>query len=255
MRPATAVLRNEARLLRQDPVPFAVLIAMPLILMVLLSPALETTLAAEGFEGAPGAAQTAPGMACVFASFGIAIVGFTIFREHGWRTWIRLRAAGLPMAAVVAGKLAMPAALLGAQAVVLFGGAVLLLDLRASGSWPAVALTCAALAAVVLTAGLAATALVATVQQLNAITNVGAMIAGGLGGGFVPVDSLPEWIQPLAPLSPVYWAMQGYREALLEGGGVTDVAAELAVLLAFAGVCAVVALRRLRLDEPKRTWG
>jgi ABC-2 type transport system permease protein len=255
MRPAVAVARNEARLLRHDPVPSAVLIAMPLILMVLLSPALESTLAATGFPGAPGAAQTAPGMACVFASFGVAIVGFAVFREHGWRTWIRLRAAGLPAASLISGKLAMPAALLAAQAVVLFGGAVLLLDLAASGSWAAVGLTAAALAAVVLTAGLATTALVSTVQQLNAVTNIGAMIAGGLGGGFVPVDALPEWIQPLAPLSPIYWAMESYRGALLEGAGVADVATELGVLCAFALAFAAIAVWQLRLDRPKRTWG
>jgi ABC-2 type transport system permease protein len=254
MSPTLAVLRNEARLLRHDPVPSAVLVGMPLILMVLLSPAMESTLAAEGFPDAPGSAQSAPGMVCVFASFGIALVGFAIFREHGWRTWIRLRAACLPAPALIAGKLAMPAALLATQAVVLLGGAVLVLDLEASGSWLAVVLTAAAFGVVILFAGLAATAVAATVQQLNAMTNLGAMIAGGLGGGFVPVDSLPEWVQPLAPVSPVYWAMESYQTALLEGGGVADVAGELAALCGFAALFGAIGLWRLRLDRPKRTW-
>ena len=106
-----SIVRTELRLLRHDPVPAAVLVGMPLVLMTLLSDAMEATLATEGYPDAPGSAQTVPGMACVFASFAIAVVGFAIFREHGWRTWPRLRAAGLSGRALLAGKLAVPALL------------------------------------------------------------------------------------------------------------------------------------------------
>ena len=249
------MIRNELRLLRHDPVPAAVLVGMPLVLMTLLSDAMESTLATEGYADAPGSAQTVPGMACVFASFGIAVVGFAIFREHGWRTWPRLRAAGLSGRALLAGKLAVPALLVAAQHVVLFGFGVLFLDLRVSGSWLAVGLIAAAFAALVLTAGLAAAAALSTIQQVNAVTNLGAMALGGLGGGFVPVASLPDWIEPLAPISPVYWAMEGYRSAILDGGGITDVLGPLGVLLAFTAVFAGIAVWRFKLDVPKRTWG
>ena len=83
---------------------------MPLVLMTLLSDAMESTLAAEGHPGAPGSAQTVPGMACVFASFAIAVVGFAIFREHGWRTWPRLRAAGLSGRRLIGGQARGPGA-------------------------------------------------------------------------------------------------------------------------------------------------
>ena len=106
-----------------------------------------------------------------------------------------------------------------------------------------------------LTAGLAAAAALSTIQQVNAVTNLGAMALGGLGGGFVPVDSLPSWIQPFAPISPVYWAMEGYRAAILEDGGVSDVLGPLAVLAAFTAVFAAIALWRFSADAPKRTWG
>ena len=109
--------------------------------------------------------------------------------------------------------------------------------------------------ALVLTMGLAAAAALQTIQQVNAVTNLGAMIMGGLGGGFVPVDTLPGLVQPLAPLSPAYWAMEGYREAILEGGGVPQVATPVVVLLAWAVAFGAVAVWRLQLDTPKRTWG
>ena len=109
--------------------------------------------------------------------------------------------------------------------------------------------------ALVLTAGLAAAAALSTIQQVNAVTNLGAMVLGGLGGGFVPVASLPDWIEPIAPISPVYWAMDGYQRAILEGGGVDDVLGPLAVLVGFTAGFASIALWRFKLDAPKRTWG
>jgi ABC-2 type transport system permease protein len=249
------IVRTELRLLRHDPVPAAVLVGMPLVLMTLLSDAMRSTLAGEGYPGVAGSAQTVPGMACVFASFAIAVVGFAIFREHGWRTWPRLRAAGLSTRSLLGGKLAVPAALVAAQHVVLFGFGAAFLDLRVEGSWLAVALIGVCFGALVLVAGLAAAAALSTIQQVNAVTNLGAMALGGLGGGFVPVESLPDWIEPFAPLSPVYWAMDGYRTAILDGGGVGDVLAPAGVLLGFVAVFAAIAVRRLNLDAPKRTWG
>lgn len=249
------IVRTELRLLRHDPVPAAVLVGMPIVLMTLLSDALQLTLWAEGYPEAAGSAQTVPGMACVFASFAIALVGFAVFREHGWRTWPRLRAAGLSGRSLLLGKLVVPGALLLVQHVALFAFGVLFLDLRVSGSWLAVALVAASFGALVLVGGLAAAAALATIQQVNAITNLGAMVLGGLGGAFVPVESLPDWIEPVAPISPVYWAMKGYRAAILDGGGVLDVLGPVAVLAGFAVLFGAVALWRFRADEPKRTWG
>ena len=68
-RDRASIVRTELRLLRHDPVPAAVLVGMPLVLMTLLSDAMKSTLATEGYPGVAGSAQTVPGMACVFASF------------------------------------------------------------------------------------------------------------------------------------------------------------------------------------------
>ena len=255
MSPLRAIVRNELRILRHDPVPLVLLIGMPIVLMVLLSQSLGHVLLFEGYDDTPGSMHTAPGMACLFGFFSIAIVGFAIFREHGWRTWPRLRAAGVGGPALFAGKLAVPAGMLVLQHAVLFGFGVGFLGFKVNGAWLAVALLALAFALMILCAGLAAAALLGTVQQLNAVTNLGTMVLGGLGGALVPVRELPKWVQPIAPASPVNWAMEGYRDVILDGAGVADILPSLAAMSALALLLVAVALWRLRNDAPKRTWG
>ncbi len=252
---AAAVMRNEGRILRRDPVPAIVLVAMPIVLMTLLAPALALALAAEGRSGTSGGDQAVPGMISVFTFFGVAFVGFALFREHGWRTWPRLRAVGLTPRQLLAGKVALPAAMLVAQHVVLFAYGTAFLDLTVTGSWAALVLVSLALIAMVVALGLLAAAALQTIQQLNAVTNLGAMVLGGLGGGFVPVSTLPGWVQPLAPASPAYWAMRGYRAVILDGGGPAEVALPVGIMVAVAVVAAALAVVALRDDAPKRTWG
>lgn len=255
MSPALAIVRNELRILRHDPVPLVLLIGMPIVLMTLLSNSLGRVLLFEGYDDTPGSMHTAPGMACLFGFFSIAIVGFTIFREHGWRTWPRLRAAGVDGIPLLAGKLAVPAGLLVLQHVVVFGFGVLFLDFKVNGSVVAVALLAFSFAAMVLCGGLAAAAALGTVQQLNAVTNLGTMLLGGLGGALVPVRELPEWTHDIAPVSPVNWAMEGYRDVILDGKGVGDILLNLAGMWSLALVMAAFAVWRLRGTQSKQTWG
>ncbi len=251
---ARAVAGIELRLLRHDPVPAVILVAAPLVLMTLLAPALRAALLVQG-DNVAGSAQTVPGMACVFAVFAAGIVGFSLFRDHGWHTWERLHASGTPPRAVALGKLAVPGGLLIVQAVVLFAVGVIWLELEVAGSWVAVAAIALAYGAAVLTGGLAIAALAGTIQQVNAITALAAMVLGALGGGFVPADSLPDWAQPLSPVTPTWWAMEGYRGAIIDGDPLADAAGPVAVLLLYAVVFGLIAAYRLRLDRPKRTWG
>jgi ABC-2 type transport system permease protein len=87
------------------------------------------------------------------------------------------------------------------------------------------------------------------------VTNLGTMVLGGLGGALVPVMELPKWIQPISPASPVNWAMEGYRDVILDGAGVGDVVPRLAAMSGLALLMAVIAVWRMRHDVPKRTWG
>jgi ABC-2 type transport system permease protein len=79
----------------------------------------------------------------------------------------------------------------------------------------------------------------------------GQMIAGAivylmsiLGGMLFPVSVLPEWLQPLADLVPLRYALDGARDALFAGGGWEGDALVLAVWALFLWPAALIVFDR-----------
>jgi len=80
------------------------------------------------------------------------------------------------------------------------------------------------------------------------------VLFGAIGGALVPISVLPHWARTIAPGTPTYWVMRGFRSVILDGRGIGAVMAPVAVLGAMTVMFAVVALRRLRFDETKIAW-
>ena len=98
---------------------------------------------------------------------------------------------------------------------------------------------------------MACVALFRTLNQLSAAVNVGAMVLGGLGGALAPVAVLPSWARAVAPLSPAYWALEGFRTVTLDDGTLTDVLVPVAALLGASALATLVAARRFRVSDEK----
>jgi ABC-2 type transport system permease protein len=80
------------------------------------------------------------------------------------------------------------------------------------------------------------------------------VLFGAIGGALVPLSVLPDWARTIAPGTPTYWVMRGFRSVILDGRGLGAVMAPVAVLGAMTVVFAAVAMRRLRFDETKIAW-
>lgn len=249
-----AVAAHDLRILRRDPMPLVTLLVLPLILMAFVKPAFRDAVVAGGAVGANGAEQAVPGMTVMFSFFLVANVGFAFFREHGWNTWDRLRASHATNAEILLGKASVPLLVSLLQITVLFVVGGLLFDLHVAGSVVGLGLVSVALSLTLVALGLAVTAVCRTVMQLNAIANILALVLAGLGGALTPLSSLPGWARSVAPATPSYWAMRGYRSVILEGGDVGEVLLPVAVLLGFTAALGLVAARRLRFSEVKLSW-
>lgn len=254
-RASAAIIRHEFRVMMTDPSTVIFLILMPLLMVALMRQLFVGALSAEGFPQANGSEFAVPGMAVGFAAFGIGYSGFTFFRDHGWGTWDRLRATPASSIDLIAGKVVPTVAVTVTQLGVLFllGGP--LFDFRVRGSAGAVALIILVLALSLSAFGMAVTAVSRTMQQLNAIGSVGGFAMAMLGGAFVPVSAMPGWAQAIAPVMPTYWAMEGFRSVVLDGGGLGEVIVPVLLIAGFGALFALVAAAKFRLEDTKAYYG
>jgi len=247
-----AIAKLQWRIIRIDPWFLIIMFAMPLAVMPFFRKTMALSLIDSGFEGATGAEQVVPGQTVLFGFFVAGSVGFSVFREHGWRTWDRLRTSPAGRVALLGGfGIAWGVVHIVYQLVLFLAGAVFFgLSISVQG-FATAAVIMVAYAICLIPLMLLMSAAMRSVQQMSAFQNVGAMLLGGLGGALVPFDQLPGWAQFVAPITPAYWAMEGYNSILLDGGGLGDIGASIAVLIAMGALFTVLTFRRFRDDDVK----
>jgi ABC-2 type transport system permease protein len=246
-----ALIRHEMKALSDDPGSVVFLLIMPLLMMGLMKPLFGLSLQAEGFLSANGAEQAVPGMAAMFATFTGSFTGFTFFREHGWRTWDRLRASQATTPEIMVGKLAPTLIIAVAQMLALFALGVALFDLVVSGSLVALSLIAVGFSLSMLSFGMAIMSLSRTSLQLNTYVNLAGIVFAGVGGALVPLAVLPEWVQTVARFTPTYWAMDGFLDVILSGAGIPEVVSPISALLVFSAVFTGITATRFRFEESK----
>lgn len=251
-RPAVALVRHELRQFARDPSLLVFFVGLPLALAAFLEPAFEPLVASE-LPGGSGADHAVPGMTVMFALFVIVYTGFGLFREHGWRTWDRLRMLHDGGLSILAGKAVVPFLLVLAQFTVMGLVGSLVFDVERRGGTAAGVVLVGAFAAFLVTCGLLLATVCRTIEQMSAISGLLAVTMAALGGAIVPVDSIASWARPLAPASPAYWAMQGLQ-VVIGGGSTGRVLTCSAALLGFAAACVVLTLLRFDATGTKTSW-
>jgi ABC-2 type transport system permease protein len=255
MRHSWAILRHELRVMWTDPSTVIFVIAMPLVMVALMQDLFAAALHAQGYSDANGSEFAVPGMAVGFAAFGVGYAGFTFFRDHGWGTWDRLRATSASSVDIMVGKVLPNVGVTFVQLALLFllGGP--LFGLEVTGSWLALTLLVVFVALALCAFGMLVTAVTRTMNQLNAVGSVGGMAMAMLGGAWVPVATMPGWAQAIAPLLPTYWAMEGFRDVILRGAGVSQVLVPVLMMAGFTVLYTAVAAVKFRFEDTKVYFG
>jgi ABC-2 type transport system permease protein len=96
----------------------------------------------------------------------------------------------------------------------------------------------------VLAIGLWISTLVDTQQQAMFVTFFIMMIYLLMSGLFTPVDSMPRWVQVISEFTPVRHFVAISRAVLVKGAGLAEIARPLLILVAYAAVMWVVAIRQ-----------
>jgi ABC-2 type transport system permease protein len=195
---------------------------------------------------ADGFSQSSPGMLVTFGLVSIMSGAITLLLERQTGTLRRLLTAPLTRSAVMGGKLlgVMAAGVL--QAAILIVAGALLFKVEWGGSPVALAVMVVAFVFSVAGLGIAIAGFARTYAQANALSQILTYSTAALGGAWWPIEIVPDWMERVAMITPVYWAMQGFQDIIVRGEGLAAVLPDAAVLCAMGAVFLALGLSRFR---------
>ncbi|MEU8325512.1 ABC transporter permease [Nonomuraea sp. NPDC048881] len=162
-----------------------------------------------------------PGILGMNAATGLISMSqqLTADREDG--TLLRAKATPHGMPAYLIGKvISVSGGLLADLAIFLVPAVLLVEGLRISpGSWPALAWVLALGLVATLPIGAVLGSVFATARA-QGLVQLPFLALIGISGIFYPITSLPEWLQWIAQVFPLYWMGLGMRSALLPDAAV-----------------------------------
>jgi len=100
-----------------------------------------------------------------------------------------------------------------------------------------------------LSIGLLVGAVAKTQQAATAMTNLIILPMAFLGGAFIPLTFAPQWIQQVSYVMPLRYLVVGMQNVMSRGDGPASALPAMAILLGFAAVLTLIAVRVFRWDE------
>lgn len=192
--------------------------------------------------------QSSPGMTVMFAMFLMLGGGATLVAEREQGTLRRLLVMPIDKASIMVGKM-LGIFLAGViQIAILILAGYFLFDVEWGLSPIALALVVVSFALSVTGLSIMVAALVRTASQVGALTTLLVLSMAALGGAWWPLEIVPPWLQTVARLTPVAWAMEGFHDIVTRGFGVAEVLPEVGVLLAFTLVFTLIGIARFRYE-------
>ena len=196
-------------------------------------------------------AHTSPGMMLQFSIAGLLTAAQVIVTERKSRTLQRLLTTATRRIHILLGHYLAIFSLIFTQFMILisFGQFALKVDyLRL----PAATLLVAFCAALCISAlGLLIGILARTEEQAIAFSLIPMFVLSGLGGAWVPLEFTGATFQAIGHLSPVAWAMDGFKNIVVRGFGLDSVLFPAAALAGYAVLFFTLAAWRLNSAEEK----
>lgn len=118
--------------------------------------------------------------------------------------------------------------------------------LELGGSWSGLLLMSCSVSWAALGYALLIAVVARTPEQAVTLGGMGNIIWAAIGGIMVPTFVMPDAMQALARFSPMSWALEGFLDVLLRGGGWFLVWPRAGLLVGFGAACAFLAMRLYR---------
>lgn len=183
---------------------------------------------------------------------GIFGVAFTLVRYRAQGVLRRLKATPIDPAHFLAGQVVTRMIIAVLQAALLFGVGAIVLGVTIGRNNPAawlLLLVISILGAILfISLGLAVSGFAKNEDTAAPLTNIIAMPMMFLSGVFFPVSSLPDFISAVSRYLPLTFLANGIRSVAVDGGGLGDIAGDLAGLLAWCAVAFALSTRTFKWE-------
>jgi ABC-2 type transport system permease protein len=170
---------------------------------------------------------------------------------QGWRNsklLRRLQLSPVPASSVVAARVVVTVLIALVQMAIFVGLGMAAFGLRLTGSWwMSVPLLVAGTLAF-MSLGLLAGALAKTQEGAVNLANFLVLPMAFLSGSFFPLDGSPQWLQVTSQLLPLRHLNDGMLDVMVRGDGPGAALLPIAILLGFATVVTLVAVRLFRWE-------
>jgi len=161
----------------------------------------------------------------------------------------RLTLSPVSVQSVIGARILVSLGIALAQTLLFVVVAVLAFRLKLDGAWwMAIPLVLAGTLAF-LSIGLLAGVVTKSVEAASALANLIVIPMAFLSGAFIPINDVPSWVQSISQVLPLRHLNDAVLDVLARGDGPVAVLPQLGLLLGFALVIALIAIRLFRWDD------
>lgn len=186
----------------------------------------------------------APGMALMFLMWNVGSGSLSFLTERRQYTLQRNLISPTPAHQIIIGK-TLGIFLRGfAQVLILVLASKLLFNLN-WGNWTGILVLIASVTYAACGWGMLLTSIFKTPRQVSSASTSIGLIFGQLGGGFLPMSTLPKWLQTFGLISPNGWGSRGFT-ILASGGNLADLTKIIFALLVMGTILLGIASFRFR---------
>lgn len=189
------------------------------------------------------------GMAIQYLLFWGMESGLLLLRERRRSAWTRVRAAGVPLSCVLAGRSLATAVIALLQVLVTFSFGSVAFGVTIDGSVIGFALLAVSACGLAAATGLLVAALGGTEDRARSVSILLILAVSLLGGLWVPAFALPAWVRDASLALPTAWAMRGLEAVTWQRAGLLAALPSAAAVATFALALLGAAAFRLRLSE------
>jgi ABC-2 type transport system permease protein len=202
-------------------------------------------------DGGMSLSHTSPGMMLQFAIAGLLTAAQVIVAERKSRTLQRLLTTATSRIHILLGHYLAIFTLIFSQFMILisFGQLVLKVEYM---RLPSATLFVAFSAALCISAlGLLIGIVAHSEEQAVTFSIIPMFVFSGLGGAWVPLEVTGETFQLIGHITPIAWAMDGFKNIIIRGFGFTSVLLPAGVLILYALLFFSLAAWRLNVAEER----